>query len=182
MTSTIRLILFLIVFPALVQAQSFVYEQEDQPVFAVDFPEDWFVDKDFLDEARAAGTVDNGRPEIRIIEAMPMDESKLWIGLWIVPRVSSLDEGLEYIASLDGELFTDVASTPPRHRELSGMPAIVFSGTGLRHAEPVEFAVALFEPSPRLIAIALYVGQPQTWSKHAAQLDAVRDSLRRVTN
>jgi hypothetical protein len=182
MTVVVRLMLVLLFLPALVQARTVVYEQGKGPLFAVTFPQDWFVDTDFLDEARAAGAADNAAPAIRIVEAMPIDGSKLWIGLWVIPRVSTLNEGIEYIASLDAELLTEIEATAPREQVLSGMPAKTFSGTALRHGEAVEFAVALFEPSPQVIAIALYVGRPKTWARHAGELNEIRDSLTPAKN
>ena len=177
MMTLVRSLLLLFCLPALVQAQSFVYEREGLGLFVFDMPNDWFVDTDFLDEARAAGTADSGPPKIQIVEAMPMDGSKLWIGFWVVPNVSTLAEGLEYTRSLDQTLLKEVVATTPEARRLGGMPAKTFSGTAVRDSESVEFAVALFEPKPELIAVALYIGRPQTWFRHAEQLEQIRDSL-----
>jgi len=38
--------------------------------------------------------------------------------------------------------------------------------------------VALFQPRASVIAVALYVGRPQTWEKHQTGLTAMVDSLR----
>jgi len=170
-------LLLAIALPALVQAQTLVYEDAGEPLFAVEFPAEWVVDTDFLDEARAAGNVDATGPRLRILEAMPADGGKLWLGFWVIPRVATLSEAIDYMASLDTELFTDVVATSPTERSLNNMSAKTFSGTALRNGEGVEFAVALFEPRAQTIAIALYIGRPKAWEQHSDALTAIRDSL-----
>jgi hypothetical protein len=150
-----------------------VYEHEGRPLFTFTLPDRWFLDTDFTDEARAAGVDQGAGPEIRIVEAMPGDGTKLWLGAWVVPRASTLDRGLEYVASLDGELFSDIAVSPPRETEIGGMKARALSGTAKREGEKVELAAVLFEARPGVIAVVLYVGRPETWSKH-------RDELQRI--
>lgn len=164
--------------PAFTEAGPLTYSHGGEPLFSLVFPDSWIVDTDFVEEAEAAGNYKGGEPEIRLVEAMPGDGSKLWFGIWIAPRVSTLEEGLEYIASLDGELFTDVESSEPQKASLRDMAARTFYGTARREGEEVEYAVALFEPRESLIAVALYVGRPRTWKKHRAQLTAILDSLR----
>jgi hypothetical protein len=173
----IRLFILLMCLPALAQAQALVYEEAGVPLFAVEFPADWLVDTDFLDEAQAAGAVDAAGPQLRILEAMPADGGKLWLGFWVVPRVSTLAGAVDYMASLDAELFTEVVATRPIELALNGMPAKRSTGTALRNGETVEFAVVFFEPQPRTIAMALYVGKPKAWKTHADALAAIRDSL-----
>ena len=133
---------------ALAREEKVVYEHEGRPLFSFTLPDRWILDTDFGDEARAAG-VDRGTgPEIRIVEAMPGDGTKLWLGAWVVPRASTLDRGLEYVTSLDGELFSDIAISPPRETEIGGMKARVLSGTAKREGEKVELAAVLFEARP----------------------------------
>jgi hypothetical protein len=177
MRFSVTVLVLAFVLPMLVQAQTLVYEDAGEPLFVVEFPPDWLVDTDFLDEARAAGNVDEAGPRLRILEAMPVDGSKLWLGFWVVPRVSTLSEAIDYLASLDAELFTDVERTPPAERTLNGMPAKSLTGTALRQGERVEFAAVLFEPRPQAVAMALYVGRPETWKRNSDALAAIRESL-----
>jgi hypothetical protein len=156
--------------PALARAEKVFYDHEGRPLFSVTLPDRWFLDTDFADEARAAGAEAGG---IRIVEAMPDDGTKLWLGAWVVPRASTLDRGLEYVTSLDGELFSDIALSPPRETELGGMKARALSGTAKREGEKVELAAVLFEARPGVIAVVLYVGRPDTWTKN-------RDALQRI--
>ena len=161
-------------------AETLTYDHEGESLFSITFPDGWFLDTDFVDEAKAAGSYEGGEPEIRIVEAMPGDGTKLWFGVWVVPRAKTLDEGLEYVASLDGELFTDVEASEAVDGELGDMIATTLHGTARRQGEDVEFAVALFEPRAEVIAVALYVGRPQTWEKHQGDLLRIVGSLERA--
>jgi hypothetical protein len=158
---------------ALAREQKFVYNHDGRPLFSFTLPDGWLLDTDYADEARAAGADTSAGPEIRIVEAMPGDGTKLWLGAWVVPRASTLDRGLEYVASLDGELFSDIAVSPPRETTIGGMKAMALAGTAKREGEKVELAAVLFESRPGVIAVVLYVGLPDTWSKH-------RDELQRI--
>ena len=110
---------------------------------------------------------------------MPSDGTKLWFGIWVAPeKVTNFETALEYVASLDGDLFTNVEFSRPLDASFNGMPAKTFQGLARRLNEDVEFAVALFEPRENLITVALYVGRPQTWGKHQVQLDKVVDSIK----
>jgi hypothetical protein len=158
---------------ALAREQKVVYEHVGRPLFSFTLPDGWILDTDFGDEARAAGADTSAGPEIRIVEVMPGDGTKLWLGAWVVPRASTLDRGLEYVASLDGALFSEIAVSPPRETEIGGMKARALAGTAKREGEKVELAAVLFEARPGVIAVVLYVGLPDTWSKH-------RDELQRI--
>ena len=167
----------LLLAPASAPADTFTYDHEGRDLFSLTFPDGWFVDTDYADEARAAGGFEGGEPEIRIVEAMPGDGTKLWFGVWVIPRASTLERGLEYVASLDGELFTDVEISEPRETALGGMRARALSGNAKRDGEEVELAVVLFEPRPEVIAAALYVGRPDTWKEHEGELQGIVDSV-----
>lgn len=169
--------LAILVMPIAGRAETLTYDQGGSPLFSITFPDGWFLDTDFVDEAKAAGSYEGGEPEIRILEAMPGDGTKLWFGIWVVPRAKTLEEGLEYMASLDGDLFTDVEASEVVDAELGSMIARTFHGTARRQDEDVEFAVALFEPRAEVIAVALYVGRPQTWEKHQDELAQIVESL-----
>ena len=56
----------------------------------------------------------------------------------------------------------------------------VFDEARAAGLEEVEYAVALFEPQPEVIAVALYVGLPQTWEKHQQELSSIVGSLTRA--
>ena len=66
--------------PAVARAQTVVYDHEGRPLFSITLPDHWFLDTDFGDEARTAGVDKGAEPGIRIVEAMPGDGTKLWLG------------------------------------------------------------------------------------------------------
>lgn len=172
------LILALALVPSLCLAERLNYEHAGETLFSIDFPDNWYVDSDFVSDAKAAGTYKGGEPGLRILEAMPSDGTKLWFGIWVAPdSVKDLEKGLEYVSSLDGDLFTNVESSRPKDTSFGGMPAKTMQGVARRLGEDVEFAVALIQPREDVVTVALYVGRPQTWAKHQAQLDKVVESI-----
>lgn len=174
---TLLLFLALLVLPSLSRAESLTYRHAGSPLFSITFPDAWYVDTDFEAEAQAAGTDTGEAPGVRIVEAMPGDGTKLWFGIWTVPKATTLQRGLEYVASLDGSLFTNVEASEPQQTSLGGMDARTFYGKARREGEEVEYAVALFEPRAEVIVVALYVGRPQTWEKHQEELSGIVASL-----
>jgi hypothetical protein len=173
LTSAVLLAVAWLGAPALARGEKVVYDHEGRPLFSVTLPDRWFLDTDFSDEARAAGVEEGARPGIRIVEAMPDDGTKLWLGAWVVPKASTLERGLEYVTSLDSDLFSDIAISPAKETQLGGMKARALAGTAKREGEKVELAAVLFEARPGVIAVLLYVGLPETWTKH-------RDELQRI--
>jgi hypothetical protein len=174
----LRIAFLIFVVAARVSGQALVYEVEDEPLFAVEFPDGWQVDLDFADEARAAGTyTDSESLAIRIVEASPADGAEIWVGLWAVPGARSLDEGLEYAASLNSDLFTDLEVSPPVAKDLNGMAARVLTATAQRDGQAVELIFALFEPRAGAIAAALYVGAAEIWRSYRPELEPMVASL-----
>lgn len=168
-------LLTLVLAPRLIEAELFTYEHDGEPLFSIDFPADWYVDTDYMAEAKEAGR-DTG---LRILEAMPSDGTKLWFGIWVAPeKVKDFEAALEYVASLDRDLFTNVEFSRPLDTSFGGMAAKTFSGLGRRLNESIEFAVAIFEPREGLLTVALYVGRPQTWGTHQVQLDKIVESIK----
>jgi hypothetical protein len=161
------------------EAQTLTYEHQGSPLFKITYPAGWLVDLDFQQEAKEAGAYKEGEPlELRIIEARPSDGRHLWVGLWVVPDATDLDQGEAYIASLRQDLFTDVEVSQPTTASLGGMPARLASGNALREGEPVELKIALFEPRAGIVAAALYVGIDEAWQEHRDELDAMAASIR----
>jgi len=178
-TTTAALILLaLAALPGSSHADTMTYDHDGEPLLSITFPAHWMVDTDYFAEARAAGTYNDGKPEIRIVEAMPDDGTRLWIGLWVAPRVSNLEKGLEYAESLDGDLLTNIESSEPEDTKLGGMAAKTFHGTAKRQGQEVEFAMALLEAREGVIVSVLYIGELETWAKHEDELNAIVESLR----
>ena len=179
MKKVLSLALLLLISSAAVHAQQLIYEHDDKPLFSIEFPDGWDIDLDFKAEAIEAGTYVEGEPlEIRIVEANPSDGAHLWIGLWAVPDASNLDEGTEYLQSLNADLFPDLDLSDPEKRDLNGMAARVAMGTATLDGEPVEMIIALFQPAEATVAVGLYVGAVDVWKDYEAELKAMVTSLR----
>jgi hypothetical protein len=163
---------------AAAHAQVIVYEVDHEPLFEIDFPDGWLVDLDFADEARAAGTFEEGEElGIRIIEANPADGAQIWVGFWVVPGAATLQAGLEYAASLNRDLFTELGVSAPEVEELNGMDARVVRATARREGQEVEMILVLFKPRVGTIAAGLYVGAVDAWKAYRPQLEAMIASL-----
>lgn len=161
------------------QAQTLTYDHEGSPLFSITYPAGWLVDLNFRQEAEEAGTYREGEPlKIRVVEARPGDDRRLWVGTWVVPDATTLDEGVSYIVSLRQDLFTEIEVSDPTEADLGGMRARLASGEALREGEPVELKIALFEPRAGIIAAALYVGEKEAWQLHRDELDAMAASIR----
>ena len=161
------------------QAQTLIYEHDGTPLFSITYPSAWLVDLDFEEEAREAGTYQEGEElALRIVEARPNDDRHLWFGVWAIPDAGTLGEGLAYLSSLQQDLFTGLELSEARTTELGGMSARVLQGTARREGEPVELLMALFEPRRGAIAAALYVGEPEAWQIHRQELEAMVASLK----
>lgn len=174
-SARLSMFLVLVILPGLLVAEPYTYEHEGEPLFSITFPDGWYVDTDYMAEAREGG----GDTGLRILEAMPDDGTKLWFGIWVAPeKVTDFESALEYVASLDGDLFTNVEFSRPQDATFNGMAGKTFHGLARRLNEDVEFAVAIFAPREGIFTVALYVGRPQTWGKHQTQLDKVVESIR----
>jgi hypothetical protein len=164
---------------AAAQAQTLTYEHQGKPLFSVTYPAGWLIDLDFQQEAEEAGAYKEGKPlELRIVEARPSDDRHLWVGIWVVPDATDLEQGKAYVASLRQDLFTDLEVSEPTSASLGGMPALLASGSARREGEPVELNVALFEPRAGIVAAALYVGKEDAWRDYRDELDAMATSIR----
>lgn len=156
-------------------AETLTYEHEGDPLFTITYPPDWYVDADF-DLGEDAS--EDGEPALRIVEAMPDDDTRLWFGAWAAPgSVTTLDEALDYLNSLDSQIFTEGKASEPQETDFNGMPARTFFGTARRNGDAVEYAAGLFEPRDGVIAAVLYVGRPKTWLKHQQDLRQIVESI-----
>lgn len=160
-------------------AQTLTYDHEGEPLFSITYPSGWLIDLNFRQEAEEAGAIEPGEePALRVVEARPGDDRHLWVGLWVVPDVASLEEAVDYFASLRQELFTDVELSPIEELELGGMPGRGATGTAKREGESVELRIALFQPRAGVVGAALYVGKPDAWRLYRDELEAMAASIR----
>jgi len=154
------------------------YARDGEVLFSIDYPDGWIIDTDFEAEAKEAGTYQDGGPKIDIVEAMPADDTRAWIGVWIAPEVANLEEAVEYGRSLSEFLLADVEASDPETGTLNGMDKISIEGVARKDGNEVEFGLAFFQASEDAVGAVLYVGETGAWDEHEDELEAIAASIR----
>ena len=158
-------------------AHTFIYNLTDgTPVFSVDFPDGWRLDLDFDPPAENI----DAPPPPRIVEAIPKDGAKLWLGTWGVTEITDINDADDYFGSLEQYILSDVVIDSESKDDHNGMLARVLKGSAKKDTEPVEWAVALFQPRPEIMAAILYIGVTEAREYRAAELQAIVDSVQPV--
>lgn len=170
---------FAILLAPQVHAHTFIYNLEDgTPMFRASFPDGWRLDLDFEPKAEDV----DAPPPPRVVEAIPKDGSKLWLGMWVVTEIEDVGEAGEFFESLEQYVLSDVEITDSNEEDLNGMPARYFSGTAKKGREPVEWAIVLFQAKPRNISALLYIGVPEAREQRREELSGIVDSILPVAN
>ncbi|MDJ0958754.1 MAG: hypothetical protein QNI91_17945 [Arenicellales bacterium] len=158
-------------------AHTFIYNLVDgTPVFSVDFPDGWRLDLDFDPPAEGI----DAPPPPRVVEAIPKDGAKLWLGTWVVTEITDINDADAYFGSLEQYILSDVTIDSKSQNDHNGMAARVLKGSAKKDTEPVEWAVALFQPHPEIVAAILYIGVTVAREHRAVELQAIVDSVRPV--
>ncbi len=116
----------------------------------------------------------------RLISAMPNDGMPLWFGLWVPEALKNIADAEEYIASLGLDLLSDFVTAERRFDTINAMKVFYVSGTGKKDAEIMDFHAVFYQISPEHVAIAVYIGPPETTEKHGADLAEMIHSLHAV--
>ena len=143
-------------------------------MFRVSFPDGWRLDLDF--EPKAEGI--DAPPPPRVVEAIPKDGAKLWLGMWVVTEIEDVSEAREFFESLEQYVLSEVSINDSNENDLNGMPARHFSGTAKKEREPVEWAIVLFQVKPRTISALLYIGVPEARQQRGEELSGIVDSIK----
>ena len=155
-------------------AHSFIYNLEDgTPVFRASIPDGWRLDLDFDPPLEGV----DAPPPPRVVEAIPKDGARLWLGMWVITEIEDVGGARDYFESLKEYLFSDVRQEDSRMDDFNGMPARYFSGTARKGREPVEWAILLFKPAPGAVAAVLYIGVPDARREHGEALKTIVDSI-----
>ena len=158
-------------------AHTFIYNLTDgTPVFSVDFPDGWRLDLDFDPPAEGI----DAPPPPRVVEAIPKDGAKLWLGTWVVTEITDINDAAEYFGSLEQYILSDVEIDSKSGDDHNGMAAHVLKGSANKDTEPVEWAIALFQPRPEVVAALLYIGVTEAREYRAVELQAIVDSVQPV--
>ena len=158
-------------------AHTFIYNLTDgTPVFSLDFPDGWRLDLDFDPPAEGI----DAPPPPRVVEAIPKDGAKLWLGTWVVTEITDINDAAEYFGSLEQYILSDVEIDSKSGDDHNGMAARVLKGSAKKDTEPVEWAIALFQPRPEVVAAILYIGVTEARKYRAVELQAIVDSVQPV--
>lgn len=155
-------------------AHTFTYNLEDgTAVFSIEIPDGWRLDLDFEPAPEGSDI-----PPPRVVEAIPKDGSKLWLGTWVLSEITSLDDAREYFESLEQYILNAVVIEQINEENLNNMSARVLRGSAKKEHEPVEWVMALFQPRAELVAGILYIGVPEARQLREAELRAIVKSVR----
>ena len=158
-------------------AHTFIYNLADgTPVFSMDFPDGWRLDLDFDPQTENI----DAPPPPRVVEAIPKDGAKLWLGTWVVTEIADIDDAEEYFGSLEQYILSDVVIGSESKDKHNGMAARLLKGSAKKDTEPVEWAIAFFQPQPEIVAAILYVGVLEAREYHAKALQSIVDSVQPV--
>lgn len=159
------------------RAHTFVYNLIDgTPVFSMSFPDGWRLDLDFDPPAEGIGAP----PPPRVVEAIPKDGAKLWLGTWVLTEITDIQDALTYFNSLEQFIFSNVVIEDTDETDHNGMRARVLKGTARKEKDPVEWVVAFFQPQPEIVAAVLYVGVAEARQYRQAEMRAIVDSIKAV--
>lgn len=126
----------------------------------------------------------SGQPEeeksTRLISAMPNDGVPLWFAMWVPQDIEEIEGAEGYIKSLGLDLLTDVVITDRKLDTVNAMEVFFVSGTGKKEGETMDFHTAFFQLPTESVAIAIYIGPPETTSSHGEELAGMIHSLQPV--
>lgn len=162
------------------QAQvNITYSSQGKQHFTVQIPDSWRVNVGF--EVDPSLMPEGEKPMSRLITAMPNDGTDLWFGMWVPPDVANFEEAHEYMSSLDSNVLTDVVPGEHKSDMLNGMKVYYANGTGKRDDALMEYHGMFIQLSPETVAIAIYIGPPETTKSHGKDLLGMMHSLQPVT-
>ena len=168
----------LILFFAAVGAQaqvSITYSSAGKQYFSMVIPDDWRVNVG--SDQDLSGDPENKMISARLISAMPSSGVPLWFGMWVPDDLQRIEGAKEYVASLGLDLLDDVVIAELKHETLDSMEVQYVSGTGNKEGEAMDFRAGFFQLSPEHVAIAIYIGPPETTTSHGEDLAGMIQSL-----
>lgn len=174
---TASLVVLLLLFVAgNIQAQvSIIYSSAGNQYFSMAIPDDWSLnvgsDLDLSqDPEKKVGPA-------RLISAMPNSGVPLWFAMWVPDDLESIENAKEYISSLGLDLLDNINVTKHMHDTLNSMKVQYLSGTGDKEGEVMDFRAGFFQLSPEHVAIAIYIGPPETTISYKEDLSRMIESV-----
>lgn len=145
-------------------------------LFHFDAPDGWEVVKGF--EVSAAEMPEGTPPAPRVVSLLPPEETRImWTGLWSPPEVGTFAEARDYLGKAVPRLLADPEVTYRDTRTVGGREARVWSGVGTRGPRDMDFSIAAIRIAAGRIVLAAFIGEPEAWDRHQAELTAVLNSI-----
>ena len=173
-TSLVLLILFIVAGGAQAQV-SITYSSAGKQYFSMTIPDNWRVNVG-SEEDLSQNSEDRIEPA-RLISAMPNSGVPLWFGMWVPEDLGKIEGAKEYVASLGLDLLAEVVIKELKHDILKTMEVQYVSGTGNKEGEIMDFRAGFFQLSPEHVAIAIYIGPPETTISQGEDLARMIHSL-----
>ncbi len=152
------------------------YETGGAALFAFDAPDGWTLRTGI---ELTKGAAEGERPMPRVISLLPdAAQPVMWVGLWSPLDVLSVDEAVDYLDGLNLNLLEDPTITGVEDRRINGRAARIVRGEGARDGTPFKFVAVLVQMTPRRVAVAAFIGEPDAQTMHQAALARIVDSLR----
>jgi len=152
------------------------YETGGAQLFAFEAPDGWTVRTGIELEKGAA---EGERPMPRVISLLPgAARPVMWVGLWSPLDVLSVDEAVDYLDGLNLNLLENPVITAVEDRRINGRAARIVRGDGAREGAPFNFVAVLVQMTPRRVAVAAFIGEPDAQTLHQAALARIVESLR----
>lgn len=179
--SALLMVLILLFFAGGTQAQvAMTYSSAGKQYFSMAIPDDWSVnvgsDKDLSQDP------DKKIGPARLISAMPNSGVPLWFAMWVPEDLENIESAKEYVSSLGLDLLDNINVTEHMHDTLNSMKVQYVSGTGDKEGEVMDFRAGFFQLSPARVAIAIYIGPPETTISYKGDLSRMIESLQSLSN
>lgn len=173
-SSLVAVILFFVAVGAQAQV-SITYSSAGKQYFSMAIGDNWRVNVG--SDQDLSGDPENKIVSARIISAMPNSGVPLWFAMWVPDDLQRIEEAKEYMTSLGLDLLADAVITESKHDTLNSMEVNYVSGTGKKDGEVMDFRTGFFQISPEYVAIAIYIGPPETTTSHGEDLAWMIQSL-----
>ncbi len=176
--SSLMIFILFIAFEAAQAQVSITYSSREKHYFTITIQDNWRVN--IGSEIDLSQITEDKTEPARIISAMPNDGMPLWFGMWVPKELKKIKGAKEYMASLGLNLLTEVVTTERKFDTLNSMETYSVSGTGKKEGETMDFHAVFFQLSPESVAIAIYIGPPDTTSRHGEELLQMIHSIQPV--
>lgn len=162
--------------PALADTR-ITYTDADRALFSFDVPDFWTVESGG-ERAISPPDEDLVRTTPQIVSLRPTVEPTVWMGFFSPDGVTSLDEGVAYLAEIEKFLASEPEITSVTDGRVGGLPARILKGTGRREGQRISFTIAVVDLPGARVAIAAGVAEARADPELVFQINTIFSSMR----